>query len=149
MVPEASGHKCHLPQLAEGQQLSHKCSCCPCSLCLLAHAGVLFKNSGQGPIAPAGAICVLDAALAAGKTRVRVITVWGKWGVWFTSMAFFPGSSGHGHHLLMLWGAEVKPQVPLLLLLPLVTGLCQCTFWNLRPRHYHPCRGYAHFGCCP
>ena len=45
---EASGLRCHLSFLGEGQGLSCKCHCYSSTLWLLAHTSVLFETSGQG-----------------------------------------------------------------------------------------------------
>ena len=56
MVPEASGHRCHLPLLEEGQWLSHRCWW-PCSLVTGTCQCALWDlRSGQP--APAGEIYV-------------------------------------------------------------------------------------------
>ena len=74
--PEASGHKCHLPLLGEGQGLSHRCCCCACSLwsSLPVH---FLKPQVTGTTATARSSCVLDAVFTAGRTSVRVATARG------------------------------------------------------------------------
>lgn len=50
VVPEASGHRCHLPLQEEEKGLSCKCCCWPCSFWSLPCASVLFETSGQGTL---------------------------------------------------------------------------------------------------